>query len=181
MAPTRRRGGAQRRGSAPRSILDGEFLPRLHRPPPRASRFAQWLLQGAALSGRRLGVAARSRHGDRPQPFRCARLRPWDSRLRGHQHDALAGRRSGRWRHDTRSLGGSDMFLGIDLGTSSLKALVLDVDGSIVGTGSATYPVTTPQPRWAESDPQAWWHGTRTAAREATRGPSAEGAAGWPF
>src|SRR3989454_5752525 len=177
MAPTRRRGGAQRRGSAPRSILDGEFRPRPHRRPPRASRFAQWLLQGAALSGRRLGVAARSRHGDRPQPFRCARLRPWDSRLRGHQHDALAGRRSGRWRHHARSLGGSNMFLGIDLGTSSLKALVLDVDGSIVGTGSASYPLTTPQPRWAESDPQAWWQATGTAVREATGAHAPEVAA----
>src|SRR3989441_3924158 len=180
MAPTRRRGGAQRRGSAPRSILDGEFRPRPHRRPPRASRFAQWLLQGAALSGRRLGVAARSRHGDRPQPFRCARLRPWDSRLRGHQHDALAGRRSGRWRHHARSLGGSNMFLGIDLGTSSLKALVLDVDGSIVGTGSASYPVTTPQPGWAESDPQAWWQATGTAVREATGAHAPEVAAVGP-
>src|SRR3989442_1751800 len=180
MAPTRRRGGAKRRASAPRSILEGEFRPRPHRRPPRASRFAQWLLQGAALSGRRLGVAARSRHGDRPQPFRCARLRPWDSRLRGHQHDALAGRRSGRWRHHARSLGGSNMFLGIDLGTSSLKALVLDVDGSIVGTGSASHPLTTPQPGRAESDPQAWWQATRPALRGATGGPAPEVAAGGP-
>src|SRR5256886_3871346 len=60
------------------------------------------------------------------------------------------------------------MFLGIDLGTSSLKALLLDVDGSIVGTGSATYPVATPQPGWAESDPQAWWHAAGTAVRAAT-------------
>src|SRR2546426_12386788 len=73
------------------------------------------------------------------------------------------------------------MFLGIDLGTSSLKALVLDVDGSIVGTGSASYPVTTPQPGWAEADPQAWWQATRTAVREATGAHAPEGAAGGPL
>src|SRR2546430_17166019 len=70
------------------------------------------------------------------------------------------------------------MFLGIDVGTSSLKAVVLDVDGSIVGTGSATYPVTTPQPGWAESDPQAWWHAAGTAVRAATGAHALDVAAG---
>src|SRR5437588_12404381 len=59
------------------------------------------------------------------------------------------------------------MFLGIDLGTSSLKALVLDVDGTIVGTGSASYAMSTPQPGWAESDPQGWWDAAATAVHEA--------------
>ncbi|HXO59678.1 MAG TPA: FGGY family carbohydrate kinase, partial [Candidatus Acidoferrum sp.] len=59
------------------------------------------------------------------------------------------------------------MFLGIDLGTSSLKALVLDVDGSIVGTGSAAYPLLTPQPGWAEADPQSWWQAAAIAVAKA--------------
>jgi xylulokinase len=59
------------------------------------------------------------------------------------------------------------MFLGIDLGTSSLKALVLDVDGAIVGTASAAYPMMTPQPGWAESDPEDWWEAAGRAVREA--------------
>ena len=59
------------------------------------------------------------------------------------------------------------MFLGIDLGTSSLKALVLDVDGSIVGTGSAPYPLLTPQPGWAEAEPEAWWGAAAIAVPEA--------------
>jgi xylulokinase len=59
------------------------------------------------------------------------------------------------------------MFLGIDLGTSSLKALVLDVDGAIVGTASATYPMTTPQPGWAESNPEDWWEAAGPAVRQA--------------
>jgi xylulokinase len=69
------------------------------------------------------------------------------------------------------------MFLGIDLGTSSLKALVLDVDGSIVGTGSATYPMTTPQPGWAESDPHVWWEAAAAAVHEAAGAHGSEVAA----
>jgi len=59
------------------------------------------------------------------------------------------------------------LFLGVDLGTSSLKALVLDVDGTIVGTASAGYPMTTPQPGWAESNPDDWWVAAGQAVREA--------------
>jgi xylulokinase len=64
------------------------------------------------------------------------------------------------------------VFLGIDLGTSSLKALVLDVDGSIVGTGSAPYPLLTPQPGWAEAEPDGWWEAAAIAVHEAA-GPHA--------
>jgi xylulokinase len=59
------------------------------------------------------------------------------------------------------------MFLGIDVGTSSLKALVLDVDGSVMGTASAAYPLTTPQPGWVEADPEAWWQAAAIAVPEA--------------
>src|ERR1700704_2897876 len=69
------------------------------------------------------------------------------------------------------------MFLGIDLGTSSLKALVLDVDGTIIGTGSATYPIATPQPGWAECDPEAWWQAAAAAVHEAAGEHAAEVAA----
>src|SRR5260370_29926851 len=69
------------------------------------------------------------------------------------------------------------MFLGIDLGTSSLKALVLDVDGSIVGTGSATYSMATPQPGWAESDPEDWWRAAGLAVHEAAGSHASEVAA----
>jgi xylulokinase len=69
------------------------------------------------------------------------------------------------------------MFLGIDLGTSSLKALVLDVDGSILGTGSASYPMSMPQPGWAEADPNAWWQAAASAVPEAAGAHASEIAA----
>ena len=69
------------------------------------------------------------------------------------------------------------MFLGIDLGTSSLKALVLDVDGTLVGTASASYPMSSPHPGWAESDPQRWWEAAGKAAVEAAGAHGADIAA----
>lgn len=49
------------------------------------------------------------------------------------------------------------MYLGIDIGTSELKALLLDTDGAIVGSAHAALTVQRPYPHWAEQDPQAWW------------------------
>jgi len=54
--------------------------------------------------------------------------------------------------------------LGLDLGTSSLKALVLDAEGRTLSLATAGYPLDTPHPDWSESDPTAWW----AAAVEAT-------------
>src|SRR5215213_11801605 len=49
------------------------------------------------------------------------------------------------------------MLLGLDLGTSSVKALLMQEDGDAVGAGSAPYPVRAPRPGWAESSPDDWW------------------------
>src|SRR5215212_5118840 len=43
------------------------------------------------------------------------------------------------------------MLLGLDLGTSSIKALLLAEDGSVLGEGSASYAVRAPRPGWAEA------------------------------
>jgi xylulokinase len=56
------------------------------------------------------------------------------------------------------------MLLGLDLGTGSLKALLLNKSGQIVAEASRAYIVHAPQPGWAESNPNDWWN----AAREAT-------------
>ncbi len=49
------------------------------------------------------------------------------------------------------------MFLGLDLGTSSLKALLVDGDQRAVGTASAPLTVQRPAPGHSEQDPAAWW------------------------
>ena len=48
------------------------------------------------------------------------------------------------------------MFLGLDLGTSGLRALLVRADGSVVGSAEATYPVSHPQSGWSEQDPADW-------------------------
>jgi xylulokinase len=48
------------------------------------------------------------------------------------------------------------MLLGIDLGTGSVKALLLSIAGEILAEASQTYAVQSPQPGWAESDPGEW-------------------------
>lgn len=49
------------------------------------------------------------------------------------------------------------MLLGIDLGTGSAKALLLDIDGTVISEASSSYPVQAPYPGWAESNPIDWW------------------------
>jgi xylulokinase len=61
--------------------------------------------------------------------------------------------------------------LGIDIGTSSTKAVVVDLDGQVRGRASATYPVVSARPGWAETDPQLWWEAVRTCVAKAV--PSA--------
>src|SRR5260370_5596776 len=50
-----------------------------------------------------------------------------------------------------------DLFLGLDLGTSNLKALVMTDTGAIVARGASSYPLLRPQPGWAVQHPGAWW------------------------
>lgn len=52
-------------------------------------------------------------------------------------------------------------LLGIDVGTSGTKALLLDPRGQVKGRASADYPLHTPRPGWAEQDPEDWWQAAR--------------------
>jgi xylulokinase len=58
-------------------------------------------------------------------------------------------------------------LLGIDLGTSSVKALLIDVGGRVVGMGAAEYPIHHPQPDHAEQSPDEWWAATIAAVHQA--------------
>lgn len=54
------------------------------------------------------------------------------------------------------------MYLGIDLGTSEVKVLLMDAAQTIVATAHAPLAVSRPQPHWSEQDPAHWWEATRT-------------------
>ena len=72
---------------------------------------------------------------------------------------------------------GPPAVLGIDLGTSQVKALLCAADGTVLGQGAAGYPVSTPRDGWAETDPEQWWRATAAAVRSAA-GPRPAGVAG---
>ncbi len=55
------------------------------------------------------------------------------------------------------------MYLGIDVGTSSVKALLLDDGDRIVAESSAPLEVRRPRPLWSEPHPDSWWTATRAA------------------
>ncbi|WP_042299568.1 xylulokinase [Paraburkholderia kururiensis] len=57
------------------------------------------------------------------------------------------------------------MYLGIDLGTSEVKVLLLASDGRVVGTAGTPFSVSRPRPRWSEQNPADWWAGTLSALR----------------
>jgi xylulokinase len=51
-------------------------------------------------------------------------------------------------------------LIGIDIGTQSTRAAVLDLTGSAVASASTSQTMVTPRPGWAEQDPQVWWSTT---------------------
>ncbi|PTM94256.1 xylulokinase [Mycoplana dimorpha] len=55
------------------------------------------------------------------------------------------------------------MYLGIDLGTSGVKAMLIDADQRIVGSASGALEVSRPHPGWSEQDPADWIAATEQA------------------
>jgi xylulokinase len=61
----------------------------------------------------------------------------------------------------------ADALLGIDVGTTGIKALICRAeDGAVLATGFAGYPLHHPHPGWAEQDPADWWRACGTAVRD---------------
>src|SRR5919109_5340245 len=55
------------------------------------------------------------------------------------------------------------MFLGIDIGTSSVKAVLVDQCGTVADQASAPLTLSRPHPGWSEQDPADWWTATNRA------------------
>jgi xylulokinase len=73
-------------------------------------------------------------------------------------------------------------YLGIDVGTSGTKTLLIDADGKVIAEANASYPLHQPKPGWTEQDPEDWWKATvktvRTVMRKAKLKPAAVRAIG---
>jgi len=55
------------------------------------------------------------------------------------------------------------MYLGIDIGTSGVKAIILSDGGQVVAQGHAALDVSRPHPLWSEQDADDWWRATEAA------------------
>lgn len=56
-------------------------------------------------------------------------------------------------------------FLGLDIGTSGTKALLITAEGKAVASDTQEYPLFVPRPQWAEQRPEDWWEAAQTATR----------------
>lgn len=59
-------------------------------------------------------------------------------------------------------------LLGVDIGTTGCKAAAVGLDGSLLATAYREYPLVTPQPGWAELDPDRVWEAVCTTIRQVT-------------
>ena len=66
------------------------------------------------------------------------------------------------------------LFMGIDLGTTGLKAVLADEEGRILGSGYRTYPLEVPRPGWTQQDPIRWYGAMCEAIRAALKETGAD-------
>lgn len=49
------------------------------------------------------------------------------------------------------------LYIGVDLGTSACKFLLVDEEGTVLNIVTREYPISFPHPGWSEQDPEDWW------------------------
>lgn len=73
------------------------------------------------------------------------------------------------------------LYIGIDLGTSSVKLLLMDGNGNIKSTVSREYPLYFPYPGWSEQEPEDWYRETMLGLEELLDGFDGNEVAGLGF
>lgn len=63
-----------------------------------------------------------------------------------------------------------EYYIGIDLGTSSVKLMLVSGDGEILNTATSDYPVSYPRSGWSEQVPQDWWNAICSTLPDLLRG-----------
>jgi xylulokinase len=69
-------------------------------------------------------------------------------------------------------------LIGIDVGTTAVKALAVSPSGEVLARAQVGYPLNTPRPGWTEQDPEDWWRATLEALRALAVRPGAIGLSG---
>ena len=73
------------------------------------------------------------------------------------------------------------LYIGVDLGTSAVKLLLMESQGKIRKIVSKEYPLFFPQPGWSEQNPSDWWEKTKNGIKELLDGEDASEVAGISF
>jgi len=66
-------------------------------------------------------------------------------------------------------------YLGIDIGTSGTKTLVMNSRCKVLATATAEHPISAPKPGWSEQNPEDWWASAIKATRAAIRKAKIDG------
>ena len=66
-------------------------------------------------------------------------------------------------------------LVGLDVGTTGVKAIAVGPDGSVLATAEHGYPLSTPRPGWSEQDPEDWWRAAEAALDEVSAGHDVAG------
>ncbi|HKH31442.1 MAG TPA: xylulokinase [Gaiellaceae bacterium] len=69
-------------------------------------------------------------------------------------------------------------LVGLDIGTTGVKALALSADGVVTGRAEQEYPLSTPRPGWAEQDPEDWVRAAGVALAQLGGGERSVGLSG---
>jgi xylulokinase len=70
------------------------------------------------------------------------------------------------------------LLVGLDVGTSGVKAIALSRDGDVVARAERAYPLSTPRAGWSEQDPEDWWSAADAALAELGVEPESVGLSG---
>jgi xylulokinase len=69
-------------------------------------------------------------------------------------------------------------LVGLDVGTTGVKALALSPEGDVLARAEESYGLSTPYPGWAEQDPEDWWRAAERALAKLGGEPAAIGLSG---
>ncbi len=73
------------------------------------------------------------------------------------------------------------LFIGIDLGTSAVKLLLMNEKGEIRNIVSNEYPLSFPKPGWSEQNPKDWWNAVKAGIKDLLKYENAEDVCGISF
>lgn len=56
-------------------------------------------------------------------------------------------------------------FIGVDVGTSGTKALIINLKGNVIASATNEYQMFSPKPTWTEQNPDDWWYATKKSIK----------------